>query len=292
MMGAMVDAAKPGFLASLLVVNRRGDGEFEARLHAYGGNAGTAFGGDVLGRVALAAARTCEGKALHALHGSFLRPAPAAVALRIRVEALADGRRLARRRVEMRSEDGRLVFEATASFAAPGGDGPAWQEAAMPAVPAPVTLPPDVEVAREAGWTDWNLDEEEFAWGFVDRPWRGWDAARPEPSEWSLWLRPRHPLPDDPLVHAAALAFSSDFLSPWAASRRVGRRLEAGDFVSLDHALRVHDAARWDDWRLFHDTSEIARGGRAYWHRRIFARDGTLLASATQEGLLSRKGPG
>lgn len=280
----MHDAAKHGFLASLLVVERVGDGAFEARLHDYGG---ASFGGDTLGRAALAASLTCEGKSLHSLHATFLRPVPPRVPVRLRVEALSDGRRLARRRVEMRVDD-RLVFEASASFVvAREADASAWQEIEAPAVPAPETLPSDLEVARTEGWTNWNLDEEEFEWGFVGRPWAAWEGAGPDTSAWCAWLRPRHPLPDDPRVHTAALAFASDYLSQWCASRRLGRRLEAGAFVSLDHALHIHRAPRWDDWWLFHDVCEVARAGRTLLRRRVYTRDGALLASVSQEGLLA-----
>jgi acyl-CoA thioesterase II len=275
-------ASGGGFLASLLRVERVGEYEFRAALRDFGGSS---FGGDALGRAALAASLTCEGKALHALHASFLRPIPPGVPLELRVEALADGRRLARRRVGIRHE-GRLLVDATASFAAPGDGGAAWQEAEAPAVPAPETLPSDVELARTEGFTDWNPDEEEWAWGFLGRTWLSGSTPGGEPSGWRLWLRPRQPLPDDPRVHAAALAYSSDYWSQMSAARRLGRRLEAGGFVSLDHVLRIHQPARWDDWWLLDNWSEVARDGRALWHRRVYARDGALLASVSQEGLV------
>lgn len=287
----MTQPTASGFLASLLTVERVADGEFEARLHGYEGasQAGTSFGGDLLGRAVLAASQSCGGRALHSLHATFLRPVPAGVVVRLQVAALSDGRRLARRRVELRRE-GRLLFEATASFAAEVG-GPGWQEIEAPSVPPPETLPPDVEVARAEGWSDFDPDREEFAWGFVGRPWDAWEKSTPESTTWSTWLRPRQPLGDDAGIHAAALAFASDYLSQWCAARRLGRRLDAGAYASLDHALYVHRPAPWDEWWLFHDTSEVAGDGRVLWHRRIFSRAGALVASARQEGLIAYPPP-
>ena len=155
-------------LAALLSVDRSGEGVFTAQLRDWGD--GASFGGDALARAVLAAALDCGGKQLHALHASFLRPLPAAVPLRIRVEALSGGRRLARRHVRI-ERDERLLCAVTASFSAPG-DGVAWQESAPPAdVPAPETLRSDVELAREEKWDDWDLEHEEVEWRWVGRPW-------------------------------------------------------------------------------------------------------------------------
>jgi acyl-CoA thioesterase-2 len=269
-------------LASLLRVERVGELAFRASLHDFGGGS---FGGDALGRAALAASLTCEGKALHALHASFLRPLPPGVPLDLAVAVLADGRRLARRRVEIR-DDGRLLCDVTASFAAPSLGGAAWQEAEAPEVPAPETLPSDVELARTEGWTSWDPEEEEWAWGFLGRTWLSGSTPGGEPSGWRLWLRPRQPLSDDPRVHAAALAYSSDYWSQMSASRRLGRRMEPGAFVSLDHVLRIHRPVPWDDWWLLDNWSEVACGGRALWHRRVYRRDGALVASVSQEALI------
>jgi acyl-CoA thioesterase-2 len=269
----------PGFLASLLRVDRTGDADFSATLHDYHG---ASFGGDTLGRAALAASLTCDGRALHSLHATFLRPVPPAVPIELHVDSLADGRRIARRRVAIRRA-GRLLCEVTASFTAVT-EGAAWQDVAAPDVPDPEALPDDEEVARAEGWTDWKLDEEEFAWRFVGRPFDPLDA--PGDSRWNVWLRPRQPLPDDPRVHAAAIAFLSDYSSQWSAGRRLGRAMGPNDFTSLDQVVRIHRPARWDDWWLSHAWSEVAHAGRALWHRQLFDRRGALIASISQEGMI------
>ena len=57
--------------------------------------------------------------------------------------------------------------------------------------------------------------------------------------------------------------------------------------MTLDQALRIHPGRRWDDWWLLHDFCDVARDGRVLVHRRIFARDGALLASISQEALVA-----
>jgi acyl-CoA thioesterase-2 len=277
----------PGFLASLLRVDRVGELAFSARLHDYGHGS---FGGDALGRAALAGSLTCGRKLLHSLHASFLRPLPAAVPLGILVVPLADGRRFARRRIEIRQEE-RLLCHVTASFVEPGTAGEAWQEVRPPAVPEPEELLGDEELAQREGWPGWDPEQEEFAWRFVGRPYDPSEPASGDASRWSVWLRPRAPLPDDPRVHAAALAFLSDYSSQWSAARRLGRRLDAGAFVSLDHVVRIHRPPRWDDWWLSHAWSEVAHAGRSLWHRQLFDREGGLIASISQEGLIAPDGP-
>jgi acyl-CoA thioesterase-2 len=251
-----------GSLADLLTLERSGERSFTAQLRDWGN--GTSFGGDALARATLAAALDCEGKQLHALHASFLRPLPVAVPLDVRVEALSDGRRLARRHVRI-ERDQRLVCAVTASFAAPS-DGVAWQESAPPAdVPAPETLRSDEEIARAEKWDDWKLEHEEVEWRWVGRPW---DSARDgETSAWVGWARPRVPLPDDACLHAAALAYLSDFGSHWCAQRRVGAAFHWGGFASAEHALFVHRPPRWNEWWLLTNVADVAVGGRNFWRR-------------------------
>jgi acyl-CoA thioesterase-2 len=209
---------------------------------------------------------------------------PSRVPIELGVESLADGRRFARRRVVSRCE-GRLVFEATASFTSVQ-EGPAWQDLSPPDVPGPDALPDDRDVARAEGWTNWNPDEEEeFAWRFVGRPYDPQEA--PGESHWSVWLRPRDPLPDDPRIHAAAIAFVSDYSSQWSAARRLGRAMGPRDFTSLDQMLHIHRPLRWDDWWLSHAWSDVAHAGRTLWQRRLFDRRGALVASVRQEGLIT-----
>lgn len=267
-----------GYLESLLSAEPVGTQGFRARLHDYGG---VAFGGDVLARATLAAGRSCPGKSFHALHAAFLRPLTPGADVALRVVALSDGRRIARRRVDVLAAE-RLLCQVTASFSGTA-DGPIWQEALAPDATAPESLRPDVEVAREQGWRDFDPEREEFEWRWetVEGP-----PLRPRESAWRFWLRPRQPLPPDPVVHAAAVAYASDLVSHASAVRRLGRDLGPPAFASLDHAIQIHRPRPWDDWWLCCDCSDVAGAGRAFWQRRIFARDGALVATIGQDAWL------
>jgi acyl-CoA thioesterase-2 len=98
-------------------------------------------------------------------------------------------------------------------------------------------------------------------------------------------------LPDDPLLHAAVLAYASDYALLEPVIRRHGLawsdpRLRP---ASLDHAMWFHRPARADDWVLYTQSSPSAQGGRGLAFGRMFAADGRLVASAAQEGMIRIK---
>ncbi len=245
------------------------------------GDGSPEFGGAILARAAAALSRTAQGKRLHSLHARFLRPVPDDARLVLRVERVKEGRLVAVRRVGIHLDgaSGKLLFEASASFCseAPGRD---YQEAAAPAgLPDPETLPSEEERARKVGLLDWTAGD--FEWR-----WPGEPAAAADASTWHCWARPLQPLPDDPGVHAAALALLSDVHSDWAVSRKVGGHWPRDRFASLDHALWLHRPLRWDDWLVIESRSDVAQASRALTHRRVYTRDGALVASIVQEALL------
>jgi acyl-CoA thioesterase-2 len=107
-----------------------------------------------------------------------------------------------------------------------------------------------------------------------------------EPALWLGWLRPRAPLGDDARLHAAALAFLSEYRSHWAVERRLGADFPRTEITLLDHALWVHRPERWDDWWLVRTSSEVGVAGRCLSRREIFTRGGALVASAVWEAAL------
>ena len=272
----MTDAASPREnLAEMLSIERVREGEFATRCEDFWG---ASLGGDLLARAALAAASSCEGLQLHSLHAVFLHPAPPGLRLALRVEPLADDRDGARRRVRIAGD--RLLGEVVASFA-PAGDGIGYQDAAPGAdLPPPEDLPSTLEQARAEGWADYARGPLEFRRA---RP-RIWPDPTGDTSGPHVeWLRPRAPLPDDPRLQMAALVFLADFYSHWAFERRVGRGFAVGRFQPLDLALWVHRSVRWDDWWLMETISEVAHAGRGLSRRRIYTRDGRLIATSAQE---------
>jgi len=268
--------------AELLRSDPAGDGVFRAFLPG--------FGGVTLGCATLLAARS-SALSLHSLHVYFLRAVPTDRPAELVVSRVRDGRRFAHRRVEVRDGE-RVCCELVASFAAPA-DGTEYQEPSQgPAVPLPEMLPTEEDLARKEGW-----DPEErgpigqlLEWRFVgESPWQPTGARGT--SVYRGWVRPRVPLPDDPALHAAALAFLADMHSHLGVARRLGTHFEPTGYTSLDQALWVHHHDPWNDWRLLTTVSDVAHAGRAWTRRTLHARDGRLVASMAQEQWLAFEAP-
>lgn len=239
------------------------------------------FGGTTLGCAALALAREARGLSLHALHVCFLRPVPSDRPVALRIETLSDGRRFARRRLEIR-EEGRLLFDAVASFAAPA-EGPSFADEWAPELPAPEELPSDEEVADAEGW-ERNDDFErllELRW--CGRPWA---LDRPAASSrYDAWVRPLA-RPAGEASRAAGIAYTSDFHSHWPVARKLGGSFDTSGFTSLDQVLWIHRDDPWDDWWLLTSWTDQGYAGRALSHRTLRDRQGRLIASMAQEALI------
>jgi acyl-CoA thioesterase II len=264
-------------LGRMLRIERKSETEFTASLE---NTFGSAQQYDLLARALLAASETSGKLAPVHLQATYLRPAPCDVPLRLSVELVDDGPDHALRRVRVAGD--KLLAEVTASFAS-SGTGPDYGPGMPEGLPEPESLPSTRELAEREGWADYAAGPLEF---------RRINPAWPPPSEERLsphreWLRPRVPLPPDPRLHAAALVFASQFYSQWAFEWRTGPGFAHERFAIVDHSVWIHEPARWDDWWLIEAVCDVSRGGRALGHRRIFARDGRLLASVTHAGLVA-----
>jgi acyl-CoA thioesterase-2 len=184
----------------------------------------------------------------------------------------------------IRIESDGLLCQVTAGFA-PATPGIAYQDAAPAAgLPAPESLPSTHAQARAEGWSSYANGPLEFRRAHP----RVWPDPQGDHAGGHVeWLRPRTALPDDPRLQMAALVFLGDFYSHWPFERRIGPGFAQDRFRPLDFSLAVHRPPRWDDWWLLESTSEIAHGGCALARRRIFTRDGALLASAAQTALVA-----
>lgn len=239
------------------------------------------FGGQVLAQALMAGGSSVpEGRAPHSLHGYFLRPGDPSTQIVYVVENSRDGRSFSTRRVIAR-QHGETIFHMTASFQV-HEEGLDHQDA-MPDVPGPDGLPPLSESTGEqaaARRGEWDALDVRYDDGSAGRG----DALR-------VWLRTAGPMPDDPLLHTAVLAYASDLTLLAAAALRHDVRF--GDpgvaAASLDHAMWFHRPVRVDDWLLHDEYSPSASGGRGLALGRIFTRDGSLVASTAQEGLVRLK---
>jgi acyl-CoA thioesterase-2 len=106
-----------------------------------------------------------------------------------------------------------------------------------------------------------------------------------------VWMRAIDRLPDDRLLHAAVLAYSSDYSLLEPVLRRHGMvwsdpRLRV---ASLDHSMWFHRDARADDWLLYGQQSPSATSGRGLSIGHMFSQDGSLVATTAQEGMVRVK---
>jgi acyl-CoA thioesterase II len=247
------------------------------------------FGGLVIAQALVAAARTVEGRAPHSLHAYFLLAGDPSVPIVYEVDRIRDGGSFTTRRC-IAIQHGRAIFALSASFqiSEPGLE----HALSMPDVPAPEDLPSETELYAQFGGM---FPEPMRRWFAQERPIeiRPVDLAhylgqkRSAPVQY-VWLRASGALPDDPAVHRAVLAYLSDMTLLDSALVAHGRTIFEPNLqvASLDHALWFHRPFRADEWLLYAQDSPNSGGARGLTRGLIYGRDGSLVASVAQEGLI------
>lgn len=274
-------------VVELLELERLEDNLFRGQSHDIGSP--QVFGGQILGQALSAAHRTVDERAPHSLHAYFLRPGDFNRPVVYQVERSRDGRSYSNRRV-VALQHGRPILNLAASFKA-GEDGPSHQ-VEMPEVPGPDGLAGLVEI--NASMLDkvpekmrrFLAHEPPFEFRPVEAP-QIIDPSAREPRK-HLWMRAWSRLPDDPQIHRTLLAYVSDYELLGTATLPhelpFGRRTI--QMASLDHGMWFHRPFRVDDWLLYSFDSPSAGDGRGFSRGQIFTRDGTLVASTVQEGVI------
>ncbi|MEM6665831.1 MAG: acyl-CoA thioesterase II [Pseudomonadota bacterium] len=248
------------------------------------------FGGLVIAQSLMAAIRTVDDpRSAHSLHGYFMRPGDPAVPIIYEVDRIRDGRSFTTRRV-VAIQHGKAIFSMSASFQV--GEEGLEHQIAMPDVPDPESLPSEAEL--KAMLIDRMPDPVRRYWN-RRRPieLRPLDLAhyvseQPLPPRQQIWFRATGPLPDDPAIQRTALAYASDMTLLDTSLFAHGKSVFSPDLqvASLDHALWFHHPARMDDWLLYSQDSPASSGARGFTRGSIFNRDGLLVASVAQEGLI------
>lgn len=255
---------------------------------------GRVFGGQVLAQSIVASSRTIpDDRLIHSLHGYFLRPGDVNFPITLGVDRIHDGRSFSTRRVQA-YQNGSPILSLIASFQTedPGIE----HQAEMPAdVPAPEDVPTVAELLADIDdpRADWWVRERAFDLRHIPSPvYLSVEGSR-EPRQ-AVWVKSHGPLPDDPVLHRAAIAYASDFtiLEPVMRRHGVAWALPGLKMASLDHAMWWHRPARADEWLLFVEDAPTAQGGRGLARANVFSRDGRLVASVAQEGMIRVPGVG
>ncbi len=249
------------------------------------------YGGQVLGQALFAASQTVEGRDVHSLHAYFLRPGDKKTPIVYEVDRIRDGRGYTTRRV-VAIQRNKPIFNMSASFKI--SEEGIEHQCEMPEVPGPEGLLNMTELGKQAlaempeklkRFMQWQRPIEL-------RPVNPTHPLHPEPVPpfRDIWIRAVGSLPDDPVMHKVLLAYSSDYsllgtaLLPHALTFTQGNIRAA----SLDHAMWFHRDFRMDEWLLYSMDSPSTSDGRGFSRGNLFTREGVLVASVAQEGMIRK----
>jgi acyl-CoA thioesterase-2 len=254
------------------------------------GGIGRVFGGQVIAQALASAERTvADEREVHSLHAYFLRGGSEDHEIDYTIARDFDGGSFSNRRV-VASQQGTPILNLTASF-----------HKREPGVSHSDTMPevtPPEDLMSEAQLREKFIDMVPVEMRAYIPKFRALDIKPTDPAAWAglkggeprldTWFRTPAPLPDDPHIHRAILAYASDYTLlgtctvPHRLSWMTGQVLGA----SLDHAIWFHDDFRVDDWLLYATDSPWAGRARGFNRGRVYTRDGRLVAETAQEGLI------
>jgi acyl-CoA thioesterase-2 len=249
------------------------------------------YGGQVLGQALAAASQTVEGRAAHSLHAYFLRPGDKTQPVDYAVDRIRDGKSYTTRLI-VASQNGQPIFNMSASFKV--DEGGIEHQFEIPKVPGPEGLLNLTELGRLALADIPDKLERFLTWQrpIEFRPVRPIDLLHPEPAPpcRDIWIRAVAALPDDPALHRVLLAYASDYSLLATALLPHGLTFSQNKIraASLDHAMWFHRDFRLDDWLLYAMDSPSMAHGRGFSRGNLFTREGKLVASVAQEGMIRK----
>jgi acyl-CoA thioesterase II len=298
----MTEAAKPSAINQLLAIldlEQLEQNLFRGHSSQMGWQ--RVFGGQVIAQALVAACRTVEGRQPHSLHAYFLLPGDPKVPIIYEVDRIRDGRSFTTRRV-VAIQHGAAIFTLSASFHA---DEPGFShQMPMPDVPMPEDLP-DLRQNAQA-----QVPEAVRGYFIRERPIElrpveieRYASKQPREPKFHIWFRAAQALsagqdtsagqnlPDDPALHQCILAYASDMTLLDSSLIAHGRTVfdPTIQAASLDHALWFHRPFRVDEWLLYAQDSPSSSGALGFSRGLIFNRQGELVASVAQEGLVRQR---
>lgn len=276
-------------LLSILDLERLEDNRFRGR--SLKNSWRRIYGGQVIAQSLVAAQRTVDpARHVHSLHCYFLRPGDPHEPVFFDVDRIRDGASFTTRRVVASQRD-KAIFSLSASFQIdePGLD----HFKPMPeGVPQPETLLGDKDFREK--YTQ-LMPENVRSYMAQERPIEikpisltHYLSREKLPPEQQIWIRANGEVPDDRALQAAVLAYLSDMTLLDTSLFAHGRSIFNPDLqvASLDHGMWFHRPVRLDDWLLYVQDSPSTQGARGYSRGALYSRDGQLIASVAQEGLI------
>lgn len=250
------------------------------------------YGGQVLAQAVAAAHRTTDKeRTLHSLHSYFISPGSHDLPIHYSVEKVKDGKVFQTRRV-VAKQNNREIFILSASFHQ--YEEGIEHQAVMPNVARPESLTSFSDLFAEFA-EKFKIEPRGIfspKGPFIFYPVEHYDPFKPKsrPPINHTWFKTNGTVSDDDRLHKEILAYASDFNLLITALLPHGLSFFTSpmQIASLDHAMWFHRPARPDDWLLYAVESTNANAGRAFCTGKIFTRDGVLIATTAQEGLIRK----
>ena len=250
------------------------------------------FGGQVIGQALVAATRTVEARLVHSLHAYFILPGDPKVPIIYEVDRIRDGGSFTTRGVKA-IQHGKAIFSMMASFHRE--EAGFSHQAPMPDVPPPEDLPGEEEIRKGVLPT---MPEPVRRYFERERPiemrpveFKRYLSRDHREPRFNVWMRATQKLPDDPAIHQCVLAYASDMMLLDSALIPHGRTVfeKSVQGASLDHALWFHRPFRADEWLLYAQDTPNAESALGFARGLIYSREGRLVASVAQEGLVRQR---
>ncbi len=252
------------------------------------------FGGQVIAQALVAAYRTVEERTCHSLHAYFIRPGDPQIPIIYEVDRSRDGGSFTTRRV-IAIQHGRQIFNMACSFHI---EEQGWHhQHEMPETEGPEGLPTDRELRQRVADRVPEAFRQRFkrpnAIEIRDIDPLDMFEPTPKPEVSHLWFRVAREIDEKPWLHHCLLAYASDMRLLGTANRPHGVSWMTGELMSasLDHSMWFHAPVNFSDWLLYTMDAPYAGGARSFNRGKIFTRDGQLVASVAQEGLMRPRKP-
>ncbi|BBU22956.1 acyl-CoA thioesterase II [Mycobacterium xenopi] len=246
------------------------------------------FGGQLMAQSLVAASRTrTRDLPPNALSVHFINGGDPSKDIEFRVIRLRDERRFANRRVDA-MQDGTLLSSAMISYLS-GGRG-LEHGIDPPQVPEPQSLPKIGELLRgyENTVPQFVNALQPIEWRYTNDPsWVMRDKGERLPHN-RVWVKADGVLPDDPVLHTAALVYSSDttVLDSIITTHGLSWGYDRIFAATVNHSVWFHRPVSFNDWLLYSTSSPVAADSRGLGTGHFFDRTGQLVATVVQEGVV------
>tara|TARA_B100000767_G_scaffold61195_1_gene56985 strand:+ start:13954 stop:14844 length:891 start_codon:yes stop_codon:yes gene_type:complete len=250
------------------------------------------FGGQVMAQTLIAAYETIEkDHYAHSFHSYFLRPGQMDKPIIFTVDRIRDGKSFSTRTVKA-IQDGEAIFNCSVSFQKI--EEGLEHQIEMPETPGPEDLKNELEIRKDMA-NAMNIPKENLPMFLRKRevemrPVEIQDYSNPQkaPPYRNIWIRPEGTLPEDERIQQAFLLYISDMGLLAAANNPHGINFlhKNLQMASLDHAMWFHRKLNFNDWFLYSIDSPISGNSRGFTRGSMYTKEGNLVASCTQEGLI------